>query len=153
MKEVNGQQYQHATVVPVAKSSGGEFPFRTHRSVNRRHSVGSEATYDHQGQRDGFVFGQEEAELTVEMKFAEWKEFRQWLGDNSGTGAVVQCVFDMPVRYGNNVNSLEIVTAVSCHVTEEAVESSRDGGEIFVSVPIFVTTFDYGDRAPLISYE
>lgn len=153
MREVNGQQYSHSTVVPRSKSTGGEFRLRTATRISYSEEVPSEATTDAQGQRDGFTYGvQDIPNAEIEMKLSEWLSWRAQLLTDAGGLGVTQSIFDMPVSYGNNVNALKVDTLQGCHVVADRRESSQDGGALMVTVPIFVTSIDWAD-GPFVVYE
>lgn len=152
MREINGQSYQHATVVPIFKMTGAEFRLKTFSRISYSEEVPTEPTRNAQGQIDGFTYGDQAIEAEIEMKLSEWLQLRAALLANAGGLGVMQCTFDLPVAYGNTVNALVVDTLRNCHVTREPRESSSDQAALMVTIPMFVTAIEWG-TGPAMVYE
>lgn len=152
MRESQGQQYQHSTVIPIVKMATGEFRIKTHSRISCSEEVPQEATRDAQGRIDGKTYGDQAIEAEIEMKMSEWLSLRASLiADADGLG-VMQSVFDLAIAYGNNINALKVDTLRGCSVTRDSRESSNDQSALMVTVPLFVTSIDWAD-GPAIVYE
>jgi hypothetical protein len=150
MPEVNGQQYQHATVRPVAVSTGGTFKLKTFTKISYKVKAPKEATNDAQGEIDGFVIRKEEHEASITLKLSEWFEFRQWLlSQNPGLG-VLQCQFDLPVSYGPRLGALKTDTLRTVMVNEEPRESEDGQDVLTVELPLFFLKPDLADGPAMV---
>lgn len=152
MREVNGQQYQHATVKLVALATGGVFELKTFTKIDYEVQAEKKPTHDSQGQVDGYTIDKSSHSASVAMKFSEYMRFRAWLlAQNPGLG-VLQCAFDLPVSYGNAVNALKLDVLRGVMFQKDMRSSSDNQDALSVDIPLFFLRADLAD-GPAVVYE
>jgi hypothetical protein len=143
----------NATTVAIAKLGNAEFPLKTWTKAAYAEEVPSEATYDAQGQRDGFTFGKQQIDNPeITLKLSEWLRWRAALLASSGGLGVCQSIFDFPFSYGNTINAQVTDVLQGCHVTKDMRETDLDGGALMVTIPLFVTSIKWAG-GPFIRFD
>ena len=150
MREVNGQQYQHATTKAVAMTTGGMFNLQTFTKIEYKVAAPKKPTHDSQGQVDGFTIDKQENTGALAMKLSEWLRFRAWLMQQNPGMGVLQCAFDLPVSFGNAVNAIKTDTLRGCMVQEDPRTSSDSQDALMVELPLFFLSAQYADGNPVV---
>ncbi len=152
MTEINGQNYQHATVKVVATATGGTFPLKTFSKVNYTYKAPKKRTNDAEGKTDGFTIDKEDIDASISMKLSEWIRFRAFLIANANGLGALQAQFDLPVSFGITIAALKTDTLRGVMINEEP-RTSEDGQEVLmVDIPLFVMKVDFAD-GPALVYE
>ena len=153
MVEVNGQQYQHATskfILTVNGVAPVVLPLKTIKKIDASVEAPKEATYDAQGQVDGFVVRPQKNDASFSLKLAEWFALRSFL--QVAPGGVLTAQFTFTVTFGNAVNALHTLDLVGCMVQREAFSSDDSQDPDMMEVPLFFTKL-LVDRISPIIYE
>lgn len=152
MREINGQQYQHATTKCVANTTGGTFELKTFTKVEYKVAAPKKPTHDSQGKIDGFTIDKSEHTGAIAMKLSEWFRLRAWLMTQNPGFGILQCAFDMPVSYGNAVNAIKTDSVRGVMFNEDPRSSTDSQDALMVELPIFFLSAQLAD-GDAVAYE